>query len=372
MPRTAVKHRYYQLYDVTRIKIISEKLNKKMLSAPLALAILLANAILSRSDCELSSEVKSLEVGPAKSVFTLQIQQIRTTDETVATSAGNNLNIFDAAVTSNSLDVQENFRTISTVYPLRETNVDEKIKSDQDGGGSKLLSLEENFRERKSGLENDKAYNLKQSMNLVENNCFDTTYREYNSKGTTSKDESTYSDVNYSKNIEIENINSAGNNLNKRNSHNSDSTSTLREWLGKYNIFRSLTDQESLTTDDNIETLTTMTPISEIASISDTMPIVPITTNISDDFSSLINVTLQVISGDTANTIEDTDVGFHTTKDNDKIKFSSLPQTQTYLIPKFRLDDGIHPFTFMSKFFSVIYFSDYPIGKACNELIMIT
>lgn len=335
-----------------------------MSSAPLALAILLANVILSRTDCELSSEVKSLETGAAKSIFTLQIQQIRTTDETAAASAGNNLNIFDAVVTSNSLDVQgENFRAISTIHPIGETNVGEKIKSDQDEGASKLLLSEGNFLERKSDFENEKVYSLRQSMNLVGDNCFDTTYRDYKSRETVDKDERSYSDINYVKNMEIENIKGEGNTLNKRNSLNSDSTSALRAWLEKYNIFGSGKNQEPLTTEENIETLTTITPNPESSSISNTVPIIPITTDISDDFTNLINVTLQVLSDDTTNTIEDTDVDLYTTKENAKIKFTSLPQTQTYLIPKFKLDNGIHPFTFMSKFFSVIYFSDYPIGK---------
>ncbi|VVC91417.1 unnamed protein product [Leptidea sinapis] len=39
-----------------------------------------------------------------------------------------------------------------------------------------------------------------------------------------------------------------------------------------------------------------------------------------------------------------------------------MPQTQTYLIPKFKLEEGFHPFTFMSKFFAFIYPFDFPVG----------
>ncbi|CAH0720094.1 unnamed protein product, partial [Brenthis ino] len=342
-----------------------------MSTAPLALAILLAKVILSRTDCDLPSEINTLETGSAKSVFTLQIQQIRTTEATPTGSAGNNLNVFEANVLSNSLDVQEeNFRAISTFLPIGETNVGKKIKSDQDGGTSKLRSSEGNFLERQSALENEKAYNLKQPMNLVWDNCYDTTYRDYKSRETSDINARTYSDVNYSKNMEIENIKGIGNVLNKRNSLNSSGTSALRAWLEKYNIFKSARSDELLTTLEITEIFTTITPPLETSTVTIEVPIIPITEDLSNDFTDPINITLEIATENTINSVEDTDLDeFHTTKDRKKITFTSLPQTQTYLLPKFKLEDGFHPFTFMSKFFSVINFFDYPIGPVKDIVV---
>ncbi|XP_039754869.1 prominin-1-A isoform X2 [Pararge aegeria] len=304
---------------------------------PLVLSILLANQVLSQTDRNTVSEVKTLQWSSTESVFALQIRQFRTSaEETPAASAGNNLNVFNPDLASNFLEAQdENFRVISTFHPIGKTNAAEEIKNDQDEGNSKLLStLQANFLDDKKS---DKVYNLKEPENIIWENCFDI-----NSK----------SDVKNSHNLESEKVRTLGNYLNKRNSLSTNDSSALRSWLEKYNILKSgRTEPPRILTETATESFTTS---------SSTIQIIPITTSIPSSYTDPINITLDII---TEHSVRETDTSdWYMNVDKNKIKFGSLPQTQTYLIPKFKLDEEFHPFSFMSNFFSVIYLFDYPIG----------
>ncbi|CAH2084860.1 unnamed protein product [Euphydryas editha] len=322
--------------------------------------IVRANLVISRKNCDLPSQVKTLD----PSAFPLQIRHFRSTsEETPVVSAGSNLNVFDGNVPSNSLDVQEeNFRAISTFYPIGETNVGEKMSNDRGEGNGELHSLEKNSRDgRKHLFEDDRVY--KEPLNLVWDNCFENTYTD--NKDTLTTDAKSYKDIDNSKNIEIEDIKDYRNVLYKRNSLNSNNTSTLSAWLDKYNIFRSAKGEYPL-----LSTKTTLLPskLSESdtsLSNKNVIPFIPITKNILKDFTEPINITLDVVTENNINYIKETkkkDSYFEITKDKSNIKFRSLPQKQAYLIPKFKLEEGFYPFTFISKFFSVIYLFDYPVG----------
>ncbi|XP_047531014.1 prominin-1-A isoform X1 [Vanessa atalanta] len=340
-------------------------MNKKSVLA-LVLIILETNLVISRTNCDLPTEVKTLEPSGFASVFALQIQQIRSTsEETPVVSTGSNLNVFDTNVPSNSLDVQEeNFRAISTLHPIEETNVGEKMRNDRDGGNSESLLSNRNFQDgKKSELEGDKVYNSKDSLNLVWDNCFENVYRD--NTDTTNINAKSYTDIETPRNIETENIKSYRNILNKRNSLNVSGTSALNSWLEKFNIFRTASNEEpDIPTKDILLSPTTL-ELSTSSSTQNTIPFIPITKDILREFTGPLNITLDVVTENTINYIKGTkrdDFYVEITKDRSNIKFSSLPQKQTYLIPKFKLEEGFYPFTFMSKFFSVIYLFDYPIG----------
>ncbi|XP_023934166.2 prominin-1-A isoform X2 [Bicyclus anynana] len=304
------------------------------------LSILLAKLVSSQTDANAVSEVKTLQWDSTESVFALQIQQIRTSSEvTPAASAGNNLNVLSPDVASNFLEAQEeNFRAIPTFHPI----AGEKIKNDQDGGNSKLLStLEANFLEEKNIDVQNKVYNSKEPENLIWENCFDLVH----SKHGMEKSES----------LESENVRTLGTYINKRNSLSTNDSSALKSWLEKYNKLKSggnlRTMQPVVVTETSTESLS--------SSSSSSIQIIPITTSIPNSYTEPMNITLDVI---TEHTIQETDASDWFINVDSKIKFGSLPQTQTYLIPKFKLDEGFHPFSFMSNFFSAVYLFDYPIG----------
>ncbi|XP_050348329.1 prominin-1-A isoform X2 [Nymphalis io] len=332
----------------------------------LGLIILQTNLVISRTNCDLPTEVKTLEPSALAKVFALQIQQIRSTsEETPVVSPGSNLDVFDTNVPSYSLDVQEeNFRAISTFHPIGETNVGKKMRNDRDGGNSELFLFNGNFQDgKKNELEDDKVYNSKESLNLVWDNCFENVYRD--NTDTANIGAKSYTDIENSRNIDIENIKSYRNILNKRNSLNVSSTTALSAWLEKFNIFRAANNEDpDVSTKDTLLSPTAL-ELSTSSSTKNTIPFIPITKNILKEFTEQINVTLDIVTENSINYIKETkrdDFYVEITKDRSNIKFSSLPQKQTYLIPKFKLEEGFYPFTFMSKFFSVINLFDYPVG----------
>lgn len=330
--------------------------------------IVRANLVISRTDCDLPSQVKTLE----PSAFSLQIRQFQSTsEETPVVSAGSNLNVFDANLPSNPLNVQEeNFRAISTIHPIKETNVGEKMRNDRDEGNSKLHSFEKNSQDGiKSELEDDKIY--KESLNLVWDNCFENTNRDRkrNSQDISTIDTISYKDMDTAKNIEIEDIKDYRNLLYKRNSLSPNNTSTLSAWLDKYNIFRSTKNEDPVLPTKN--TFSSQTSLEQDTSLSTKklVSFVPITKNILKEFTKPINISLDIVTENNINyikEIKENDFYIEIEKDRSNIKFNSLPQKQTYLIPKFKLEEGFYPFKFISKFFSVIYLFDYPIGK-CRQ-----
>lgn len=314
---------------------------------PLVLSIFVANLVLSQTHSNAVSEVKSVQWSSTESIFALQIRQIRTSDAPAA-SAGNNLNVFspdDGA--NNFLEAHgENFRAISPFHPIGETSAGEKIKNDH-GGNSKLLStLEANFlNEKKSDFRHNKIYDSQDTENLIWDNCFETV-----------NDLNTNSDAENSHDLESdgENARAYGNYLNKRDFLSSNESSALRDM---YNILKSgRSEQPTISTDTaSAEYL----PPPNTSSVQ----IIPITSSLPNSYTDPINITLDIITEH--NLRDPNSVDWYINDDNSKIQFGSLPQSQTYLIPKFKFDEGFHPFSFMSKFFSVIHLFDYPIGESC-------
>lgn len=319
---------------------------------PLVLSILVANLVLSQTDGNTVSEVKTVQWSSTESIFALQIQQIRTS-EAPAASAGNNLNVFSPDDEANNfLEAQgENFRAISPFHPIGKTNTGEKIEND-DGGSSKLLStLAASFlNEKKSDFHHNKIYDPQDSENLIWDNCFEIV-----------NDLNTKSDAENSVDLESENARLYGNYLNKRHSLSNNDSSALRAWLDKYNILKSGRTEQPTTDIASPEYL----PPPSTSSVQ----IIPITSSLPNSYTDPINITLDII---TEHNLRDANtVDWYKNDDTSKIEFGSLPHTQTYLIPKFKLAEGFHPFSFMSKFFSVIYLFDYPIGESFNSLFKI-
>lgn len=312
------------------------------------IAILLINLVISQTDYESQSEVNILGIGTVKSIFASEVKQIRTTSEkTLAASTGNNPNDVPPIVLRNSLDEQkENFRAISPTYRNEKTTNDEKIKNDHNGGGLKLLSsLIGNYPERSKLKGGENINYVTEPSSLFWDNCFSNTYKvdeNLNSRRLTA-----YEDAN---NLIIHNNND--NLLSKRESEKNNTA--FKKWLSDFQNSRNRHDLDMINEIVPFSTTTTELSISQLN-------VVPITEDIFDSKVNPFNFSLDTLV--TENSIQKSNVNGFDIKDESKIKFSSLPQMQTYLIPKLKLEEGFHPFSFMSTFFAVIYPFEYPVGE---------
>lgn len=316
----------------------------------LTLALLLANRV-KPSQIGItalnSTDVNTLEsTGP---IFALQIRQIRTTSEAPpAASAGNNLNVVEA------LDVPENSQAISTIYSF-ENKVTSGKKYDK--GNVKLLSVfaDESENNDKS-VENYNENSVKPQF-LVWENCFESVFRD--SQSDTVKIQNDMEHTN-NKQVDIENIQYNPSIWSKRNV-NTNNSEAMKVWIDKYNNLkngkvdeRRQQKPESILLKKITEPLTTYSP-------STTIKVVPITREIFKEPTESLNMTLDIVTENNirAGYTED----WFEAKERTKIRFSGLPQTETYLIPTLKLEDGFHPFGFMSEFFSLIYPFEFPVGK---------
>ncbi|XP_072932627.1 prominin-1-A [Epargyreus clarus] len=338
-----------------------------MSAIALIFAISLANQVtaqskITTSPANLTTEIKTLPEASTETAFALQIPRIRTAaEETPAASAGNNLNVVGPSVPSNSFDVQEeNFQAISTVYPIAKAKSNEKKYYDGNGGNVPVLqSADGNDVANKKTIsaENpEKTSKLTEPSKLVWDNCLETIYRDnYNSQ------HKPHSDMENAHNLEIQNSKSSTTTVSKRDSLNTNNNSTaLKAWLEKYNNLKKAKEDEISRQKLN-NLLFKNTSITSLNVPVTNVPIVPITRDILKDYIEPVNISLDVVV--TENSIKASNVeDWLNGKDKTKIKFSSMPQTQTYLIPKFKLEEGFHPFGFMSEFFYLIYPFDFPVG----------
>ncbi|XP_041980275.1 prominin-1-A isoform X2 [Aricia agestis] len=298
--------------------------------------LLIGNFVSSQTDRP--SEIKSLS--DTESVFPLQIQ---TTEKTLAATTGNNPNpVTPAAFTG---EQKENFRAILPTHFIAITSAGEKMKSNQDDGSGKLLLSPVGSHPTEH---NEETFEYATESSLYWDNCLDKMFKY---------SESMISEPNNDfLNAETITSNTIPSNINKRDSLRKD-YSIINAILDKYNNFMYPKADVATTDIDN-----TMNTDRSTTNPSTTVRVIPITEIIfgrkAESFNQSFDntVTDNSVKGINENRVEP--------KDKSKIKFSRLPQTQTYLIPKFKLGEGFHPFTFMSKFFSVIYPFEYPIGPA--------
>ncbi|XP_062531213.1 prominin-1 [Bombyx mori] len=318
----------------------------------LLLGILLINRVSTRTAItELPPEIGGIALTDAPvAIFTLQI---RRADADAAASAGNNLNA-DEGAASNNQDVHENFQAIRSLRNEmekknqigNEENVDLPSSTDRKviyNGGIFPLN------------EKDKT-NTGQVMPLVWNGCVETRHKE-NYGNTVKYEENTHVDDN----IHIQGNKDIGNLWNKRNVGLNDTT-TFKSWLQKYNNLKNSKSEERRQQKLDFpfpkkNTETTLQTVTETA--SSTVHVIPITRNVFKEqvpsTTANINVTENnIIAGYTEDWFE--------SKDRTKIRFSELPQRETYLIPTLKLEEGFYPFSFMSRFFYLIYPFDFPIG----------
>ncbi|XP_047509530.1 prominin-1-A isoform X2 [Pieris napi] len=285
-------------------------------------------------------------------------QTVTSSETTLAVSTGNNLNVTPPDIPDETLEARrENFRAISPIYPVEKTNSDEK--SDEET--FKLLSSREGNSSESEVNEKANDINNTSASQLVWDNCYETSYRDNHQVNA-----KVHYDMENAHRLEIDN----GGMLKNREFLENNGSLAVRNWLEKYNNLKNSIAARKSTTEMTTE-------ISSIASKDyfdeapmdigmmkvNSVQILPITKEIVRDyeFSEPYNVTVDVLVTENNIKASYNDDWFEG-EDRTKIKFSSMPQTQTYLIPKFKLEEGFHPFSFMSQFFSMIYPFDFPVG----------
>lgn len=302
-----------------------------------------------------ATDINTLPEGSSEAVFALQIRQIPTTSEaTPAASAGNNLNV---VATSERLDEAGNFEPISTIYSFQNKKTSDK-KYDGKRNVDLLISSDERAKNKQ---ENSFANSYSRSMRplpLVWDSCLETTYKESqrNLFKLQNDMETANQDVPFQENKNKANFSI----FNKRNT-NENITTSMNSWLDKYNTLKNTNigkRRQAKPESVLIRKISSPSPPTP----STTVQVVPITREVFKEDTEDIFVefvTDKNISVDNKGYTED----WFATKDKTKIRFSELPQRETYLIPTLKLEKGFHPFVFMSEFFSLIYPFEFPVGK---------
>lgn len=322
----------------------------------LILVTLLANPVTSRTKLATESGINVLSDLPA-TVFTLQIRQIETTDPAPANSPGNNL--FVVGSSGQAQDIQKKHQAISTNHPF--TN---KIgKNSEDGNeGNRALFLstdgnvtgnkDKNF--RRNFLQDE---NTMKALHLTWNDCLEPIFED------NLLDKNIYSDKgNPNNNYQLPKRDEMGNLWIKRNvepilvTDNNVGLKTSIDLKNSRNVDSQPQESDSIFIRKIIEL-----PITNIETTASTIQIIPITREVFKD-TIVQNTTQNVIVRDNNGITSYTEDLFER-KDLTKIRFNGFPQGETYLLPTLRLEEGFHPFSFMSKFFDLIYPFDFPVGK---------
>lgn len=319
-----------------------------------------------------ASEINSLPEGlRVSAIFPSRIQQIQTTSETTpAASAGNNLNVIGGTATTSLNVPEQNFQPISTIYSVKnkKSNNDKNARE----GNIKLLSDESDFENTDGDLQISKETGLIKPEALVWDNCLETNFNESPQNIVKPVDADIETDnYDYSPQRRDE----VGGLWRKRDAGNLKLNSTAgKAWLEKYNNLLNSKSEErrqqkpdltvvKKTTTEATATTTTTTAVTVTSSTlpTTTVQVIPITRDIFEDQVDIFNTTQSeatesdVVASYTEDWFEE--------KDRSKIRFGDLPQKQKYLIPALKLEEGFHPFQFMSEFFYLIYPFDFPVGK---------
>lgn len=304
-------------------------------------------------------------------VIATQNSEIRITEAPPAASTGSNLSV-DGTQSIND----EDFQAISEA-----SFYEDKKSKDYDEGNDKLLFNR-----------NDLRLNVIKPSAMVWDNCMETNFKDDIENYVKPSDmemvvQETFfeSDKDAVKNI--------GPTWNKRNVNNTNYSAAMNAWLQKYNTLLNskmeerrqqkpdfISIKKPTITDNLTETTltiitTTPQPKTELSTIATsflssrtaltTVPIIPITRQVFKGTTEPSQTTQNTATE--SNVIASFTEDWFDTKSKAKIRFSSLPQRTTYLIPTLRLEDGFHPFSFMSDFFYLIYPFDFPVGKFIDK-----
>ncbi|KAJ8716578.1 hypothetical protein PYW07_003205 [Mythimna separata] len=323
--------------------------------------VVLANQVNPQTTLNVNSLSEGLE---ANAIFPTQIQQTQTTSETtLAASAGNNLNDVGGTAAA-SFDVPgQNYQEISTVYSIKNKKTNNNKKSREGnvksiGDGSAAGNNEKYLQYSEENLGAVKA------EPLVWDNCLETNFQGSSPQNMVKPQDSQNDnhDYRYQGSKEI------GSLWRKRDAGNLNLNSTAgKAWLEKYNNLLNakteerrqqkpeLTPVKKITT----STISTTVPTTE-STVTITVQVIPITREVFKEPKDFFNTTQTAITEDDiiASYTED----WFEEKDRSKIRFGNLPQKETYLIPALKLEQGFHPFGFMSEFFYLIYPFDFPVG----------
>ncbi|XP_075975174.1 prominin [Anticarsia gemmatalis] len=306
------------------------------------------------------SEVNSLPEGLGlTNILPSQIQQIQTTSETApAASAGYNLNV-DGGTTSTSLVVPElNFQAIFKIYSLENKKSNNENHARK--GNGELILNENGEKNNEEEIEDDgKNEVVIKAEPLVWDNCLETNYKDspMNIVKVQDMQNDNHDRFQGSKEIGLWRKRDAGNlNLN---------TTAGKAWLEKYNNLLNAKSEERRQQKpeftgvkkptEQTSTISTVIPIT-----TSTVHIIPITRDVFKEPVNVFNTTQPPVT-ETDIVASYTEDWFEE-KDRSKIRFGGLPQKETYLLPALRLEEGFHPFGFMSEFFYLIYPFDFPVG----------
>lgn len=304
-----------------------------------------------------ATDINTLPEGSSDAVFALQIRQIPTTsDATPAASGGNNLNV---VATSQRLDEAGNFKPISTIYSFQNKKTSDE-KYDGKGNVDLFISSDDSVKNKQENSFANSYSAVVRPLTLVWDSCLETTYKEsqrnlfkLQNDMETAHHDAPLQENKYKGNFSI---------WSKRNT-NENNTTAMRAWLDKYNILKSVGNvgQRRQPKPESV-LIRKISTLSSPTTPSTTIQVVPITREVFKEDTEDIFVefaTDKNISVDNKSYTED----WFVTKDKTKIRFSELPQRETYLIPTLKLEKGFHPFVFMSEFFSLIYPFEFPVGK---------
>lgn len=296
------------------------------------------------------------------------LKEIQTTSEIMAAaSSGNKVNEVSRTTTSKSLEEhEENFLAISPITLSSEKiSVDER-NNEVDKGNVELLKTSKITDIKQNKTANSmystnlrKGINLPPPLNVIWENCLESSYREHNKMNFKPQRQSEVA-----KNLQVHNNRIGGNVWDKRDKDGVNSVA-IKTWIDKYNYLKNSkkvdkTGQSNETIFvNNMSILAKTTKATKFETFS-------ITREIPKEQENSINSTLT--SAVTENNIRASNsIEWFEEIDQSQIKFSSLPQMQNYLIPKLQLDEGFHPFIFVADFFAIIYPFDFPTGKfLCN------
>ncbi|KAM3965002.1 prominin [Aphomia sociella] len=327
----------------------------------LIFAILLANQVAPQTSKIIlnpESAVNTFLYDSTESVFALKIQQIRTTSETSpGVGTGNDLNAVGSTVPSDRHLPRRNYQAISTVYSIKTTDKKYDDGEEKDNAVSfKKVLLGYRFADK----------NIMNPQPLVRDGCLETNFND-NSRNLVENPrnvDDSNNDFYYTHNKKDN-----GNYWKKRDSTMVNNSIALKTWLDKYNKLKNEKTEERRAPKQDLILIrkmsqpTTTTDLSTIiiSELSTVVPLIPITRELFKESMKVINVSRNTIINESNIKASYTEDLFGT-RERIKIRFSSLPQKETYLMPTLKLENGYHPFAFMSEFFALIYPFDFPIG----------
>ncbi|XP_028160347.1 prominin-1-A [Ostrinia furnacalis] len=309
-----------------------------------------------------SSALTALPEVSTEALFALQIRQIKTSSDPEPTAVpGNNLN--DIGSTNPDKDVpEENSQAISTIYSIKD-----KKRNGDERGNVELLPFDGKDEKNNDGNATKSLAEdvIEEALPLVWDSCLETTYRDNQKNVVKASNDMEIANSDFQAESE-ENVEFSGF-FNKRDTEGTNFTVSMKPWLAKLNSLKSVRSEERRQLKESIfikkisDEPTTTTTTEPIASTMSTVRIIPITREIFKDLEGSLNATQKPVVTEISIKASYTEDWFEA-KDRGKIRFSGLPQRETYLIPALKLEEGFHPFSFMSEFFTVIYPFDFPVG----------